>query len=308
MGKKVKKRKQYRGAAKWFEYLLARGFISCLQRVPIGMSYRLGRGVGWLSWKLLKRRRCTVEKNLRIIYKHLEAQSQLPELSLHDGVRETFMRIGANLLCGFSFKRLSEAKIQDHLIVEGVDVLDTALSQQKGVIAVLSHMGPWEALAHLNRFSTLYGINAPFGAIYRRFNNDYLDDWFVGEREALGTRLFESRHKFYGPADFVRNGGILGVLSDQRASGGEAIEFFGHAVNGTPLPGLLHLRTKAPWLAVSLSTVGFCRWRMRFIPMSQLNDGDATNRKTLAVHCGDAVETALSESIYDGFWFHNRFR
>jgi len=58
---------RFKGPAKYAEYLLAHTVVSLLQRLPIGLAYRLGRGIGWLAWKTMKRRRATVRKNLEIV-------------------------------------------------------------------------------------------------------------------------------------------------------------------------------------------------------------------------------------------------
>jgi Lauroyl/myristoyl acyltransferase len=310
MAKKRRKRKTYKGPGKWLGYVFARGIVTGLQNLPMGLSYRLGRGLGWLGWKLMAKRRATVLKNLKIVNEHLSkvAPEKAPKDDLDVQVREVFMRSAANLLCGFGFVRLSRAQMDSHLEIKGIEHLKTALDQGKGAVVVMSHMGPWEALPHLNKYSEELGIDAQFGAIYRKFNNDYLDAWFIRQREALGARLFESRKNFYGPAEFLRGGGMLGILSDQRASGGEEIVFFGRNVRGTPLPGLLHLRTKAPMVAVAVYTIGHCRWRIEFFPMESAVEDDVRDRKSLAKICALAVEKCLSESVYDGFWFHNRFR
>ncbi len=40
---------RFKGPAKYVQYLFARVLITLLQRLPIGLAYRLGRGIGWLA-------------------------------------------------------------------------------------------------------------------------------------------------------------------------------------------------------------------------------------------------------------------
>ena len=40
---------RFKGPAKYVQYLFARVLITLFQRLPIGLAYRLGRGIGWLA-------------------------------------------------------------------------------------------------------------------------------------------------------------------------------------------------------------------------------------------------------------------
>lgn len=131
--------------------------------------------------------------------------------------------------------------------------------------------------------------------------------WYRQQREGRGTRMFLSRYKFYALADFLRSGGMLGVISDQHASGGEKVVFFGKETRGTPLPGLLAKRAHFTMFAVAIQTVRPMRWRIRVAPVPLPVDGD-TNCQLLARSVAQAVESSLLQSVEDGFWFHRRFR
>ncbi|NBB80845.1 MAG: hypothetical protein GVY36_15585 [Verrucomicrobia bacterium] len=370
--RKKSESERFKGPTKYAEYLAARAVVSLLQRLPIGLAYRLGRGIGWLAWKTMKRRRATVRKNLEIVNSWMDERAEggdcvkaeggdlrperfqsdkgiqspptqvsgfrfqpsgvvsgcsgsrwdrschsltrarnrsqvSPELAAQ--VREVFQRAGANLFAGFTFARMSPQQADKHIHIEGLDQLKVALAKGKGAIILLAHMGPWEALAQLPGLAQKHGIDAPFGAIYRKFNNAYLDAWFRRQREASGTRLFGSRYKFYAPVDFLRAGGMLGVLADQRASGGERVDYFGVRTHVTPLPGLLHLRSKAPLFALSISTEGCCQWQLRIHALSQPDVEDTANaRQIVAQATACTMKTVLAESPLDGFWFTDRFK
>ncbi|MEM1222703.1 MAG: hypothetical protein AAGH40_08055 [Verrucomicrobiota bacterium] len=291
-------------------YIIARCLVFLLQLLPVRLAYHLGKGVGWLAWKALKRRRLVVKKNLEIVNDWLKTEgrdaNQLPPLD--EQVREVFLRSGANLLAGFTFTRMAPAKAEECLELEGIEVLQEALAQDRGAIILLAHMGPWEALTQLPVFARKHNIEAPFGAMYRPLNNKLLDEWFKRERELKGTRLFGRKAGYHAATDFVRSGGLLGILSDQRASSGELVTFFGRKAVATPLPGLLGLRTKAPLVSLSFSTIGPARWRILISKVEIDSGSEKINRAILAQGIADAMEELLALSPADGFWFHNRFR
>ena len=333
---------RYKGPIKWLQYVLARGLITLLQRLPIGLAYKLGRGTGWLSWKIMSKRRAVVRKNLEVVNAWMEAQSANNEWRINDGgeeqgmaivdsamssaecnspstirhysslpleaqTKEVFQRAGANLFSGFTFNRMSPEQVEHHIQVEGLGHLETALAAGKGAIILLAHMGPWEALTQLPGFAARHGIEAPFGAMYRPLNNSYLDDWFKCQREASGTRLFSRRDGFHKPVDFIRNGGMLGILADQKMREGPSAKYFGVDTATSPIPGLFHRRSKAPMLALSVVSVAPLRWVLTLAPVAFPEGLDLGNREALASICNQALEQCLACSPCDGFWLHKRF-
>ena len=338
---KIPESERYKGFANWLQFILARGLVSLLQILPIGLAYKMGRGAGWLSWKFMSKRRFVVCKNLEVVNTWIQAQSTNDGLSSKDAeeargtelsgissgkcdppseirhhsslnleaqVKEVFQRVVANLSSGFTFSRMSPEKMDEYLKIEGLDYLQAALSEGKGAIIILSHMGPWEALAHLpSFFAERHGIQIPIGFMYRPLNNTYLDEYIKKQREVSGARLFSRRDGFYKPVDFIRSGGILCILADQKMREGPIASFFGLEVPTSPIPGLFHRRSGAPMLTFSLATVAPMRWKLTMKPVTYPADVDLSSREALASICNQALEQGLASSPCDGFWMHRRF-
>lgn len=314
---------RYKGAAKWLQYLVARTLISLLQSLPVSIAFRMGRIVGLIAWKCMPARRKVVYANLSIVNAWLETQaggktlqrsanralssSGKGPLSLDAQVKEVFQRSGANLFSGFTFSRMSVEQSAKHIHITGIEHLRTALSDGKGAIILLAHMGPWEALAQLPEMAVESGIRASFGALYRPLNNHYLDEWYRAQRQKKGTRLFSRRDGFHKPVDFLRGGGMLGVLADQKIGRGERVPFFGRTAKSNPLPGILQRRSAASMLSVSLVTVGACQWELSIRPLCFPDDASLRNRTLDTKLTNEALEQALSLSPLDGFWFHQRY-
>lgn len=228
-------------------------------------------------------------------------------MPLEAQVREVFQRAGANLFSGFTFSCMSDERVERHIRIEGLELLQSALSAGKGVIILLAHMGPWEALAQLPSFAARQGIEAPFGAMYRPLNNTYLDNWLKSQREAQGTRLFSRTGGFHKPVDFIRNGGMLGILADQKMREGPTTSYFGVEVASSPIPGLLHRRSGAPMLAISVATVAPMRWELTIAPVVVPADLDLKSREAVTRVSNQALEQRLARSPCDCLWMHKRF-
>jgi KDO2-lipid IV(A) lauroyltransferase len=299
---------RFKGPQKWLEYLLARAFISVLQRTPVRVNDWVGRVVGWFCWKFLKRRRATVRQNLEVVQEWLAAQGQAASsVPIELQVRTVFMRSGANLLSGIRLAQLPPQKLQGYLQVEGLEALRTALAQGAGAILVLAHMGPWEALSNLAPLMARLGVTFKFGAMYRPLNNTYLDRWYRKQRQACGAMLYSRRDGFHKPVDFVRSGGMLAVLADQKMRQGPSVPFMGREVTTMPLPGLFMRRAKAPMLSAALFKTGPCRWCVRFEDVDFAADTDWNDRAVCARRVNQALERVLACSVADGFWLQQRF-
>ncbi|MEC8614596.1 MAG: lysophospholipid acyltransferase family protein [Verrucomicrobiota bacterium] len=337
---KIPESERFKGFANWVQYILARGLVSLLQILPIGLTYKMGRGAGWLSWKFMSKRRLVVRKNLEIINTWIQGQSanngppsddaeearkadsssissakcnspsgirHYSSFPLETQIREVFQRAGANLFSGFTLSRMSPEQVEDYLQIEGLKHLDAALLQGKGVILLLAHMGPWEALNQLPVLASLHGIKVTFGAMYRPLNNTYFDNWLKTQREACGDRLFSRIDGFHKPVDFIRSGGMLGILADQKMREGPLASYFRVEVPTSPIPGLFHRRSGAPMLAMSFATVAPMRWKMTLTPVTYPAEVDLSSRAALALICNQALEQGLASSPCDGFWMHKRF-
>ena len=309
MIRKQKIPKRFSGPNKWLQYLLARSLLSLLQILPLTFAYRLGEGVGWLLWKLMKRRRLIVQENLKIV-KSWMLEKGLIDPSVDMGqatdpdVQKVFQRSVANLLSSFPLGHLPLNRQLKHIKIEGVDALQRALSNGKGAIVLLAHMGPWETLASLGPLFRYNKIDTTLGAMYRPLNNIYLDTWYRKERERLGSRMFSRHDGFREIFKFLKGGGLFAILADQRTSIGETSNFFGAPALTTPLLRTLTRGSDAPVFSAALYYDKSCKMRLVFRPVEL---GQASTRLDFADLTNRELEQMLARDITGGFWLHRRF-
>jgi hypothetical protein len=122
----------------------------------------------------------------------------------------------------------------------------------------------------------------------------------VAQREVEGTRLFSKNDSFLQAAAFLKAGGILGILADQRVGmRGEVVPFFGRLTRASPLPALMARRSRTEVLAMSLTTVAPGKWSIRYHALN----GKISTRSTM-----DAIERAMRTSPLDVFWLQERWQ
>ena len=260
--------------------------------LPGPWVFRLGEWLGALTWHLMPQRRAIVLRNLRIAF-----AGKLDSTKIYQLARATFRRSGANLVSVSHTARLSPAQLREVLRVESMELLENAQARGKGVVLLLAHMGNWELLS---RIIHLFPPGSKCGAFYRPLNNPLLDAQVLARRQADGTRMFSKRDPFHEVTKFLREGGIVGILADQRVGmQGEVVSFFGRLTRATPLPSLLARRAKAEVLSLTLVTEAAGKWKAVFGPVES---------PPTTAHCMAALETGMKASPADVFWLQERWK
>ena len=260
--------------------------------LPGPWVFRLGEALGSLAWHFMPTRRKIVLRNLRIA---LAGEMELPEI--HRLAKYTIRRSGANLVSVAHTARLSPEKLTEVIHIENLELLENALAGGKGVVLLLAHMGNWEILS---RIVHLFPKGSKTGAFYRPLNNPLLDARVLARRQADGTRMFSKRDPFHQVTGFLREGGIVGILADQRVGmQGEVVPFFGRLTRASPLPSLLARRAKSEVLALSLVTERPGKWKAVFMPVEKPHS---------TVQCMAALESAMKASFGDVFWLQERWK
>jgi len=278
---------------KWrLEWLAQMVIERCVGLLPGAWVFRLGETVGGVAWHFMPERRRVVLRNLRIAFYR---EHDLP--ALEKMAREVFRRTGGNLLSSVHTARLNADQVAKVLSVENPQLLEDAAANGRGVVLMPPHMGNWEILSRLNR---LFPQGHPIGAFYRPLNNPLIDAQVIAQRGTDGTRLFSKRDSFHQVAGFIRDGGIVGILADQRTGrSGEVVRFFGRLTRASPLPGLIARRSKSPVVGISLITHAPGKWKVRYHAVEGLLN---------TTRCMAVLERAMKASPLDVFWFQERWK
>lgn len=275
-----------------FQFGLYRAAESLVRLLPAGWCHGLGVVCGNLLWAAAPGYRRLVARNLRIA-----GGIDGEDPSLGPLVRRTMQLACANLIGGSRTAKMPLEQLRRHLESEGTEHLAQAQAEGRGVIQVLPHMGNWELLAQATWLNVPPGMKV--GAIYRPLNNPRMDALVRRRRARQGTTLFSRKDGFHQVSAFLRQGHLVGVLSDQRAGReGVAVPFFGRISSCTGLPELLARRTGARLVSTTLATVAPGRWRVRYRPID-----DPSTAGIMA-----ALADAMRDSLPDVFWLHDRWR
>lgn len=286
MGASFSKRLSWRIEA-WAHSAIA----AIVGRLPPETVFIFGEFVGKLVWPLMKARQKTIGRNLRI------AGVANKFVSIDELAKQSFIRTAANLLSSSVASKLPSERLREILEVENPELMEEALSEGRGVVILLGHMGNWELLTRINQF---FPKGTKLGGFYRPLNNPILNERLLKEREADGTRLFSKRDSLHHVSGFLRENGVIGILADQRVGfQGELVSFFGRLTRASPLPALLARRCKSEVISLSLRTVAPGKWIARYHKVEKPYD---------SANCADALERAMKVSPLDVFWLQERWK
>jgi Kdo2-lipid IVA lauroyltransferase/acyltransferase len=275
------------------EDLAYRGMELLISVLPSSFAARLGALLGGVSYHLLAKRRRTVLRNLRIAFAGEKTMAEIEILA-----REVFRRTGANMLASLHTSTVDRAGLERALEIEGLEPFQAAISEGRGLVMLIAHMGNWEALAQ--QFPLLLPDGFKGATMYRPLNNPLLNKRVETTRAQAGVKLFSKKDSPLAMTAFLRSGGAIGVLSDQRAgNAGEIVPFMGRLTSCTPLPSIFARRTGAFVMGVSLTTIAPGRWRMKF---HYLKD-EPTTAGCMAL-LGEMIRTSPA----DVFWMQDRWR
>ncbi len=220
------------------EYALLRSIIFFINLLPVPTILSLCTTIGYSAWFVFPFRIKVAYKNLSTVFPELDHPSKIRLL------RRVYLQFTRTFGLVFILHRKSLTKLIENAKISGLDKLENALSQGKGVILTTIHASWFEAY-----FAWFNMSGLPTSLIYKKQSNPLSDSFFVRQRRHYGTSLQQLSSydgmKIYQQA--LTDNRLLIVSLDQRYSGtGTSVNFFNQPVACAKGSAILHLRSGAP--------------------------------------------------------------
>jgi lipopolysaccharide heptosyltransferase II len=282
-------------------YLLALSVVTLIRLLPITVCFVLGQATGLLMWMILPGYRRLAKRNLRIAFG--------PSLTAPEASSITFrhfLNLGANILCSVKIPSLSEKKLRSRLRFDNEQAWEDWIvgkkAEGRGTIAALSHYGNWEINAQIAEFVKPRRA----GCIYQAIRSPLMDDLVNRDRRSRGVATFDKKKGMQGASNLLKEGGVVGVLTDQHAgSAGIWMPLFGKLATTSPLAASLAQRTGSLLAMVSVRTIGLARWEIR---TSDPVPTEGRDVEAITMDLNHLLESEIRHSPADWFWVHNRWK
>ena len=205
-----------------YHFLMALSRLICC--LPHSWLLALGRGLGILYYKLIKKQR-----NRAI--KQMMESLQISEEEAQRTVRASFINMAQNVLEILYMPNLNKDNFTEYIEIEHLDRMKAALAEKHGVVVLTGHVGTWE---WLSAAFTLSGL--PVTAIAKPQPNMQYTYALNDLRKTIHVEIFSrGTSELIAAARALKSGKILGFLVDQDAGpGGAFLPFLGR-IAATPM-------------------------------------------------------------------------
>jgi Kdo2-lipid IVA lauroyltransferase/acyltransferase len=282
------------GPATWPFWIIA-GLAWLATRLPLQAQRSIGRSIGRTFQRLGRSRRHVTRVNLRLCF---------PDRT--EGEREALLRAhfeaaGIGVLetaCGWWCPR---AKFEGIYSLEGLEHLDRALEQGRGVLLVSAHFTTLEFCA---RILTLH---RPFAAMYRPNENPVVDYLFKHNREHHTEGAID-RNDIKGLLRALKRNAVVWYAPDQGKSGRhtELVPFFGIPASTQTATHRIARISRAPVLPFFGCRHADGRYRLTIHP--PLSDFPTEDPVVDTARINQVIEKAVLEAPEQYFWSHRRFK
>jgi KDO2-lipid IV(A) lauroyltransferase len=288
------------------EYAAARSALAVLGLLPRKAALFLSIGILRAVPLFLPGLRRTGLRNLELAFPE---KSPAERLEILKDSFESLGRVLGELSQFHKFTRDQLAQMIDfELDDESKRLYERNKAEGRGVLITTGHLGNWEML--VLGFAALY---EPISYLARPLDNPKIDEMLNRLRTRFGNRPINKTNSAMLAIKILREGGILGMLSDVNAHPKEGVfvPFFG--VSACTLSGaaMLAIRSNA------LIFPTFCVWdkknkRYRFVHGPLLEPSDTGDRKQDVISTTAAYTSEIEKIIRaypdQWMWIHRRWK
>jgi KDO2-lipid IV(A) lauroyltransferase len=296
----MKKKKFYRSFKHTFAYWLVLILFASVRSMSRRTALRFGEALGKTAFQLFSGERKRVQKHLTIAFPDLSSR-RIAQLA-----RQVFVHLGKNAIDLMRLGSSPKDQLDRIVCAEGLEHLDRAQAEGKGVILLAGHIGNWELLG-----VCLAMKGYPISAVGRSLNNQKLDRLLVSHRERFDIQNIARGKATREILRALHRGEFVALLIDQDTNvEGAFVDFFGRPAFTPTGPVTLSLKLGAPIVPVAIHRERDDTYHLIVRPQIELvRTGDETeDRRINTAHCSKIIEEFIREHPAQWVWMHRRWK
>ena len=271
------------------------GLATAMARLPWPLQRALGRGLGALLHVAFRSRRRIAERNIALCFPELDATQQAAL------VRSSFAELGIGL---FEFARAWWGSVQPMrhgLRVEGLEHLQAARANDRGVIVISGHFTTLEISARL------MCDYAPLAGMYRPHDQGAME-WAVKRGRLRYAAAMFTREELRPALKHLKQGGLLWFAPDQDTRRGESVfvPFFNRPAYSLTSTHQLARLSGASVIAFAHERRADGGYTLRLSPAFE--DFPSKDATTDTARVMAAIETMVRTAPAQYLWIHRRFK
>lgn len=270
-------------------------FLKLTSRLPLGVARSIGRPLGYLYYRLAKKRVHVARVNMDICY------PELSESEKEERVRNSFRQAGAWMMEAGPIWMWPPEKLLKSVCIRNPELYEQALAENKGLILAIPHLGNWEVLG------PVVAASSEFACFYKRDDKNPGFSDFVRSRRSRHTRMAST-----DPSGVrllykhLKAGKVIGLLPDHNPTEemGVFAPFFNRpALTGTLITSLAKKHGAPVLTAAAIRTPnGF---EVEFGEVENQHSDDPVLAATCLNH---AIEKCISLAPEQYQWVYPRFK
>ena len=291
----LSKRVQYR-----IEWVLMHLLIALCAVFPLRMLRRVGKGMGWIAWRVFGVRKRVVVDNISLSFPGAPSD-RVDAIAL-----ESCEQYGMALMEFARFRRLSRRALMEMVDVEGMEHLDDALSRGKGAVLFSGHFGNWELLG-----AVVARRGYPLHVTDTNHSNELTHRIISSLRIGQGMTVIAPSEPSSRITGLLSENKFVSYLADQDARrDGIFVDFLGRPASTVRGPAIFSIRKRCPIVALFLVRRGVDRHlavvEKPIWPDPRLEGRDAI--RDLTQRYTRILEKYIRESPGQYFWMHRRWK
>ncbi len=182
----------------------------------------------------------------------------------------------------------------------GLEALKQARAEGRPSILVSGHFGNYDIVR-----AGVINQGFEVGGVYRKMNNPFFHEHYLATISKIGLPLFgRGRRGMAEMVRFLRKGGTVAMLIDQRLNNGVPLKFFGHTA----------------YTALSVSEMAL-KYNATMVPCYGIRQADGVSYETvieapiphttpeeMTQALNDSLEAQVRQHMDQWFWIHNRWK
>lgn len=162
--------------------LILIGVMYSLSLLPFNVQLALGRGIGRLAMRIMKKRQVTIRRNLELCFPHM-GESQR-EAILKDNIDNSGIALFETAMAWF----WSDKRVSKHVTIKGMEHLEALEKSGKGALMLAVHS------MNLELGARAFGIQKSGTGVYRPNNNPCFDYFQYKGRSRSNRTLIDRKN------------------------------------------------------------------------------------------------------------------
>ncbi|MEO7454268.1 MAG: lysophospholipid acyltransferase family protein [Fimbriimonadales bacterium] len=278
----------------WALAIVARVF----QLLPERKIDPTGRSLGRLIMRLSGKYRSRTIKNLRLAF------PEWTEEQVQKTAKGVFEHFGKTLARFFGGGKETTDEVIASVDMLGLALVDEALAQGKGILAITAHFGNWERMAEV------FAARGYKISVVARDTNEERTTKIVNDvRKGRGIEVFSRGKAARELLRRLRANQVVGILTDQNTRE-ILVPFFGIPAGTNEGPAVIHLLTGTPLFTAFAVELPDGRYR---VDAERLEIPESTGDReadviAIMTRINQKIEEAIRANPEQWLWMHDRWR